>query len=86
VFDHSQRKDHQQGSSILKLFSPTVARQAFRLFDRDKNGSIDFKEFCCALSIICLGSTNEKLRFTFDLFDIDRDSYLSKKEQSQLVS
>ena len=50
------------------------------MFDRSKDGVVDFKEFCCALSIICLGGVNEKIRFVFDLFDIDRDGALSIKE------
>jgi Ca2+-binding EF-hand superfamily protein len=55
-----------------------VAESAFRLFDRDRSGFIDFREFCCGLSIICLSSTNEKIRFVFDLFDLDRDGYLNR--------
>ena len=55
------------------------------MFDRNKIGQLDFREFCCALSIICLGSTNEKLRFFFDLFDLDRDGFLSRKEQTTLM-
>ena len=76
MFDHTR----SCGSSLLKTFGPNTARQAFRLFDRNKMGQVDFREFCCALSIICLGSTNEKIRFAFDLFDIDRDGVLSRKE------
>lgn len=55
-----------------------MAESAFRLFDRDRSGFIDFREFCCGLSIICLSSTNEKIRFVFDLFDLDRDGYLNR--------
>lgn len=57
-----------------------MAESAFRLFDRDLSGLIEFREFCCGLSIICLSSTNEKIRFIFDMFDIDRDGYLNKQE------
>ncbi len=77
VFDNSQ--------SILEVFGPTISKQAFRLFDSSRAGSVTFRDFCCALSIICLGSTNEKIRFLFDLFDLDRDSLLNKKEMTKLL-
>lgn len=62
-----------------------VAESAFKLFDRDKSGFIDFREFCCGLSIICLSSNNEKIRFIFDLFDLDRDGYLNRQELRMLL-
>ena len=80
VFDHTKKEGYEQGSSILKLFGPAVCKQAFRLFNRNRDEQLDFRNFCCALSIICLGSANEKFRFIFDLFDIDSDGFLSRKE------
>jgi Ca2+-binding EF-hand superfamily protein len=38
------------------------------------------------LSIISLGGSNEKARFLFDLFDLDRDGYLSAKELTLLLT
>jgi len=32
-----------------------------------------------------LSSTNEKIRFVFDLFDLDRDGYLNKQELRTLL-
>lgn len=62
-----------------------MAESAFRLFDRDRSGTVDFREFCCGISIICLASTNEKIRFIFDLFDLDRDGYLNRQELRLLL-
>ena len=62
-----------------------MAESAFKLFDRDRSGFIDFRAFCCGLSIICLSSNNEKIRFIFDLFDLDRDGYLNKHELRTLL-
>lgn len=78
-------KVFDNGHSILQVFGPTISKHAFRLFDSSRLGSIIFIDFCCALSIICLGSTNEKIRFLFDLFDLDRDSLLNKKELTKLL-
>lgn len=86
VFDHTKKEGHEVGSSLLKVFGPTVCRKAFLLFNRNMEGEIDFRNFCCALSIICLGSTNEKFRFIFDLFDINCDGLLSRKELLQMLN
>jgi len=37
------------------------------------------------LSIVCLSSPDEKIKFIFDLFDIDRDDTLNKQEFKLLL-
>lgn len=86
IFDHTKREGHEKGASILQNFGPTICKQAFRLFDSSRVGTIVFRDFCCALSIICLGGSNEKIRFLFDLFDLDRDGLLSRKELTLLLT
>lgn len=52
----------------------------FNVFDENKNGSIDFKEFICALSITSRGRLDEKLRWAFQLYDIDGDGTITYNE------
>ena len=54
---------------MLQVFGSNICKHAFKLFDSSRVGQIIFRDFCCALSIICLGGSNEKIRFLFDLFD-----------------
>ena len=54
-------------SRIYKQFFPfgdpgEFADYVFNVFDENKNGHIDFKEFICALSITSRGRLDEKLK------------------------
>lgn len=46
-----------------------------------QGGDVDFKEFIEALSTFSSkGSTESKLKFAFEIYDIDRDGYISNGE------
>ncbi len=47
-------------------------RNLFNQMDTDKSGTVSFAELATALSVIGKGSADEKLAFTFDLYDTDK--------------
>ena len=60
--------------------NPLVSR-VFEIFDKDKNGSIDFVEFLTVLSIFSnQGSEEAKLRLLFDIYDYDEDGEICNKD------
>ena len=52
----------------------------FSFFDTNGNGTVDFAELASGLSILCRGSTTEKIQAAFTVLDIDRDGVISLDE------
>ncbi|XP_019939539.1 A-type potassium channel modulatory protein KCNIP1 isoform X3 [Paralichthys olivaceus] len=63
----------------------TYAHYLFNAFDSANTGSIKFEDFVTALSILLRGSVTEKLQWTFNLYDINRDGYINKEEMTDIV-
>ncbi|KAH9065188.1 calcineurin subunit B [Lactarius deliciosus] len=51
------------------------------IFDEDGGGTVDFQEFVGGLSASAAGGgRDEKLRFAFKVYDMDRDGFISNGE------
>ena len=57
----------------------------YRMYDKDRDGFIDFKEFTVCLYMLSSGSPEEKLRQIFKVFDINNDGVISQLEMTKLV-
>lgn len=71
----------------LQDMPKAVAESAFRMFDTDNSGKLNFREFCCALALCChlMSSDDEKIRFVFDMFDTNDDGLLSSNDVQLLL-
>jgi len=61
-------------------------KRLFEQMDSDASGTISFVELATSLSIIGKGSTDDKLAYTFDLYDTDKSGYLDRKEAEHVLS
>ena len=63
----------------------SIASHCFRMFDRNKNGEIDFIEFMIANTFETAGKPEEKMKQLFNLFDVNGDKKISMEEMQQLI-
>ena len=73
--------DRNELLSLPSVAGNPLAARLLELFDTDKSGDINFGEFVAGLSIFSSRSDVEKkLKFAFDLYDLDQDGYISNGE------
>ena len=60
-------------------------RYIFRSQDKDQSGEIDYIEYLIAISVISRGSIREKLRMSFEIFDLDKNGTIDQNEMKSLI-
>ncbi|XP_005605726.1 calcineurin subunit B type 2 [Equus asinus] len=72
--------------SLPQLQRNPLAKRVIDVFDTDGNGVVDFKEFIVGTSQFSVkGSEEQKLRFAFSIYDMDKDGYISNGELFQVL-
>ena len=80
---HMDRKSFKQSLGFKK--NQYIDRM-FQLFDEDGDGNIQFVEFLSGLNILSeKGSMDEKLEFSFMIYDFDGDGAISRDELAQML-
>ncbi|ERE69878.1 calsenilin-like isoform 1 [Cricetulus griseus] len=82
--------DEETFKVIYSQFFPqgdatTYAHFLFNAFDADGNGAIHFEDFVVGLSILLRGTVHEKLKWAFNLYDINKDGYITKEEMLAIM-
>ncbi|KAG1713975.1 Kv channel-interacting protein 4 [Nymphon striatum] len=83
--------DEETFKGIYAQFFPQgdsnqYAHYIFRSFDHNKTGTINFEEFVAGLSILTRGHLQEKLKWAFNLYDLDGDGCITKDEMYSVIS
>uniref|UniRef100_A0A1A8HN18 Lysophosphatidylcholine acyltransferase 2 n=1 Tax=Nothobranchius korthausae TaxID=1143690 RepID=A0A1A8HN18_9TELE len=76
----------EEFARFLKLPISPVLEELFALFDRDGDGTIDFREYVIGVNILCRpANTEDILQMAFQLFDTDDDGKISHHEFTALL-
>ncbi|EJT48778.1 calcium-dependent protein serine/threonine phosphatase [Trichosporon asahii var. asahii CBS 8904] len=79
--DGSGAIDKDEFLQIPQIANNPLAHRMIAIFDEDGSGTVDFQEFVGGLSAFSSkGGRDEKLRFAFKVYDMDRDGYISNGE------
>ncbi|PVF93967.1 EF-hand [Serendipita vermifera] len=66
--------------------SEELANFIFALFDQNENGTIEFREFIITISMISPRREDPNgLKISFDLFDLDHNNRITKREMLKVV-
>ena len=70
----------------VSLFEdPELVDSFFTAVDANHDGSIAKKELICALTAYSSGSLEEKLRLSFNIFDISHDGFITPDEMKRML-
>lgn len=61
------------------------AHYLFQTFDQDHNGTITFQDFVVGLSALSRGAPEDKLRWVFQLYDLNGDGIISRDEMTDII-
>ncbi|XP_044284004.1 lysophosphatidylcholine acyltransferase 2 [Varanus komodoensis] len=76
----------EEFASYLKLPVSSVLEELFALFDRNGDGSIDFREYVIGLSVLCNPANTEQIiQMAFQLFDLDDDGVITEDEFALII-
>ncbi|XP_022782895.1 calsenilin-like [Stylophora pistillata] len=70
---------------VFCLDSSLYANHIFNVFDHDRDGKVSFEDFVTGLSLSLYGSREEKMRWAFQLYDLDGDGYITREEMATVV-
>ena len=84
--DQSGSLSVEEFMSLPELQQNPLVQRVIEIFDQDGNGEVDFKEFIEGVSQFSVkGDKESKLRFAFQIYDIDRDGFITNSELFQVL-
>ncbi|XP_061601919.1 lysophosphatidylcholine acyltransferase 2 [Cololabis saira] len=76
----------EEFAKFLKIPVNPMLEELFALFDRNGDGTIDFREYVIGVTILCRpANTEDVLQLAFKLFDTDEDEKITHDEFTALL-
>ncbi|XP_034446558.1 calcineurin subunit B type 1b [Hippoglossus hippoglossus] len=84
--DNSGSLSVEKFMSLPELQQNPLVQRVIDIFDTDGDGEVDLEEFIEGVSQFSVrGEEEQKLRFAFRIYDMDKDSYISNGELFQVL-
>ena len=63
-----------------------LLQRMFELFDTNKDGAIDFREFIMGLNSMQAGAGEDRVKMCFKIYDVDNSGWISREELSEMLA
>ncbi|XP_076864879.1 calaxin-like isoform X1 [Brachyhypopomus gauderio] len=67
------------------LTDDMIMDRVFRAFDKDNDSYISVKEWLEGLAVFLRGTLEEKIKYCFDVYDLNGDGYISREEMFHML-
>ncbi|NXD92859.1 EFCB1 protein, partial [Chaetorhynchus papuensis] len=71
--------------SAFGMTDDVVLDRVFSIFDRDNDGCITVVEWVEGLGVLLRGTLDEKIKYCFQVYDLNSDGYISREEMFQML-
>nr|XP_023667717.1 EF-hand calcium-binding domain-containing protein 1 isoform X1 [Paramormyrops kingsleyae] len=62
-----------------------IMDRVFRAFDKDNDSYISVKEWIEGLAVFLRGTLDEKIKYSFNVYDLNGDGYISREEMFHML-
>jgi serine/threonine-protein phosphatase 2B regulatory subunit len=84
--DGSGQLDPSEIFSVAELNENPLVQRVISVFDVDNSGTVSFIEFLVGLAKLAAGTSEEhKLNFAFNIYDVNKDGYISNGDLFQVM-
>ena len=83
--DGSGLVDYGEFCHVMGVDASPAVEKLFQLFDKDRSGQVDIREFLIGLSNFTGSSKEERLKFAFSVYDEDGNGALTKDELMRIL-
>lgn len=83
--DGSGQIDYSEFCEVMQVDPSPQCERVFQLFDNEKTGRVDVREFMIALSNFSGAEKEEKLKFAFMVFDEDGNGVITRQELMKIL-
>ena len=85
IAGEDQLIDKEEFRNGLGIENYEISDRLFELFDQDSSGSVDYGEFVTTIESMVDGSAKDKIKFAFQLHDLDNNGFIDRNELRILI-